>query len=600
MGLKGPIVLSVLLAMLVPYLVNAQTEQGFTVTSVSLTNILHPGQTADQTQWLINIVLNGGGQNIVGTLDNSTINYQGLTSSYPLQISGTTNPERAFYVISNTNPTPIYQFSAQTENGTLGLTFGLVSSYTSAPSCPQTSSSGGTFISERDVEISGLATGHVPTISRVCVYEQIIGYESQVSATPDIESSSTIQLSANNKQELLNINYSQQSATSSDNLVQVNWVGSLVTGNSAPGGNLYVAISNPQQNQWNAQSQSAYSSYTTSFTGVQAQYTSSSTPYTLQTLPSLCSYLGQGANLTSQSPASISTCLLNNIIQPTFATTNQQSQGLLSTSVQIGNSQPTFSQNNGQSTFVITLNNNFVNNQDVTLRVNGSFIGVVIPEGIPKILSAIAPPFNSGNNGTIIVNVQNIGNAQGSFYTTLNNCAGISTTSSPKYSINAGQSQQITIPIYTSSATQVINEECNVSVIDYNGGGSTSTMVNIQSKPANQCQPNTSTVEGDYICPCVSVNGVYQTATGSQCTTCPYGVISNNNGYSCASPPPTVNKSSNTQVDLVSTGVNVVQTIVSASSFVSCTPYVGNILDSILPGITTVANIITSLSGNSC
>lgn len=515
--------------------VSAQSFQGFTVTSVSLSNILHPGQSSSQTQWLINIVLNNGGQSLVGTLGNSTINYQGLTSIYPLQISGTTNPEKAVYIISNTNPTAVYQYYAVGENGTLGLTFGLISSYTSAPLCNDNSS----FVGERDIDISGLVTGHTPTISRICVYRQVVGYESQISSNPNIQSSSTLQLTANGKQENLNINYSQQSATSSDGLVQANWVGSLVTGNSAPGGNLYVAISNPQQNQWNMQSQSAYSTYTTSLSETQGEY-ASTTPYTLQTLPQQCLYLGQNANLSSQSPTQITTCILNNVVQPTFATTDSQASGLLSSSVQIGNSQPQLTQNNGQSAFVITLNNDFVNNQDVVLRVNGSFIGVVIPEGTPEIISATSSPFNSGNNGTIIVNVKNVGTAQGAFYTSLSNCAGITTTSSPKYSVPAGQSQQISIPIYTSSATQIINEQCNVTVTDYNGGGSSSTLVNVQAKPANQCTPSTQSVQGDYICPCVSVNGVYQTGTGSACTYCPYGVIQNSGSYRCAAAPPTI------------------------------------------------------------
>lgn len=516
-------------------LVNAQSEQGFTVTSVSLTNVLHPGQSSSQTQWLINIALNGGGQSLVGTLGNSTINYQGLTSVYPLQISGTTNPEKAVYIISNTNPTAVYQYYAVGENGTLGLTFGLISSYTSAPLCNDNSS----FVGEQDVDISGLATGHVPTISRICVYRQVIGYASQISSNPNIQSSSTLQLTANGKQETLNVNYSQQSATSFDGLVQANWVGSLVTGNSAPGGNLYVAISNPQQSQWNVQSQSAYSTYTTSLSETQGEYMSA-TSYTLQTLPQKCLYLGQNANLSSETPTLIATCLLNNVVQPTFAITNSQASSLLASSIQIGDSQPELTQNNGQSAFVITLNNNFVNNQDIVLKVNGSFIGVVIPEGTPKIISATASPFNSGNNGTIIVNVKNIGNAQGSFYTSLNNCAGITTISSPKYLVSSGQSQQISIPIYTSSATQAINEQCNVTVTDYNGGGSSSALVNVQAKPANQCTPNTQSVQGDYICPCVSVNGVYRTGTGSACTYCPHGVIQNNGSYTCASTPPTI------------------------------------------------------------
>lgn len=526
------LVLSLTFLMLTPFAV-ASNEQGFTVTSVSLSNILHPGQSASQTQWLITVVLNGGGQGLVGNLGNSTVNYQGFTSLYPLQISGSTNPEKASYQIYNTAPTPIYKFSALAENGTLGLIFGQIDSHTNAPFCPL-SYAGGTLFGEKDVNIENLLSGAVPTISRTCIYQQIVGYEAGIGSTPNIQSSSTLYLTANGKTEALNISYNQQSATSTDGLVQANWVGSLVTGNAAPSANIYVAINNPKQNQWNVQTESTYNTYVSSYSTAQSQL-SSTAMISLQALPQPCSSLEQ--NLTSQSPVQISQCMLNNFVMPKFATDNQESETLLSTSVKIGNNQAQFSQNNGQSSFVTTLNNTFVNNQQIVLRINGSFIGVVVPEGTPKIISASASPFNSGNNGTIVVSVENIGTAQGTFYTSLTSCAGITTASSNKYSVNPGQSQQIYIQIYTSNATQVINEMCNVTVTDYNGGGSSSTLVNVRSKPANECQPGVSTVEGDYICPCINTNGVYTTGTGSQCTNCQYGVIQNNGVYTCANAP---------------------------------------------------------------
>ena len=538
------LVITALLAILVIPLVHADTEQGFTVTSVSLANILHPGQSASQTQWLITVVLNGGGQSLVGSLGNSTINYQGFTSAYPLQLSGSTNPEQAFYQIYNTNPTPIYSYSAQSEIGSLSTLLGVVTGATAAPNCPQSMQSGsytGTYVSEKDFDTQGWLYG-ATIIDRVCIYQNIVGYEALISGTPNIQSSSTLLLTANGKQELLNISYSQQSATSPDGLVQANWVGSLVTGNAAPGGNLYVAISNPQQNTWNVQSASSYTAYSTGLSSTQSQL--SPATYTPTSIPSTCFSIAQ--NITTLTPTNVGNCLLNNIVAPEFATNNQYAQTLLSSGVQIGNSQTQYTSNyNDQSAFVVTLNNNFVNNQEVTLRINGAFIGVVIPEGTPKIISATSSPFNSGNNGTIIVNVENVGTAQGSFYTSLSNCSGITTTSSTKYAVSPGQTQQINVPIYTSGATQTINEQCTVTVTDYNGGGSSSSIVNVQAKPANQCNPNTSLVEGDYICPCTNVNGVYQTATGNQCTSCPYGVIQNNGAYSCASKPTGGNVSTN-------------------------------------------------------
>ncbi len=511
----------------------ADTEQGFTVTSVSLTNILHPGDSASQTQWLVTLVLNGGGQSLVGSLTNSTINYQGLTSAYPLQISGSTNPEKAFYVISNSNPSPIYKFAAVEEVGSLSTPLGVVTGATSAPDCPQ-SQSGWTYISEKDFVTTGLWLGNNDVaIARTCIYETLVGNEAQISGTPNIQSSSILSLTSNGNQQSLNIDYSQQSATSSDGSIQANWVGSLVTGNAAPGGNLYVAINNPNTQSWNVQSESSYNAYSTMF--AQTQSLLATQTYAQSSLPPVCLNLVQ--SITSQTPNIIADCMLNNIVNPAFATNNQEAQALISSSTTIGDLTAQFTSNyNGKNAFVISLDNSFVNNQEITLRLNGAFIGVVIPEGTPKIISSTSSPFNSGNNGTIQVTVENLGNAVGSFYASLSNCNGIATQSSAKYSVSAGQTQEIDIPIYTSDATQVINDQCTVTVTDYNGGGSDSAQVNVQSKPANQCTPNEMTVQGNYICPCVNNNGVYDIATGNQCTSGPYGVISNIGGYTCASP----------------------------------------------------------------
>lgn len=98
---------------------------------------------------------------------------------------------------------------------------------------------------------------------------------------------------------------------------------------------------------------------------------------------------------------------------------------------------------------------------------------------MPKILSATSSPFNSGGNGTIEVNVENIGNSSGSFNPQLSNCGGVSTQSQPNYAVAAGQQQEITIPIYSTGANANLTEQCTVTVTDANGGGSSSYQVNL-------------------------------------------------------------------------------------------------------------------------
>lgn len=525
---------SIILVVMSANIANADSSQGFTVTSVSLTNILHPGQPASQTQWLITTSLNGGGQSLVGTLGNSTVKYQGLTSAYPLQLSGSTDPETAFYIINNQQPNGVYTYTTIVENGTIS-NIGLSTTTYAAPPCPS-----GTHW-EEDFNIQnlllGTTQGNPIPVSRVCIVPQEIATEAPISSTPNIQFSSHFTLSANGRQERLDLSYSNQSATSPDGLVQANWVGSLVTGSAAPDGSQYIAISNLQSNTWTVQTTTSWNNWNNDNSRL------SFTSVTPSSIPSSCS---PGSAYHTAWAVNVANCLNYLIQNQQLNQVNGEASGLLN-NVQISNLPTTFVSHQGQQTFSVPLNNYFVTNPVVTLRINGSFIGVVIPQGVPKILSATSQPFNSGNNGTIIVQVQNIGNAQGAFYFSLSSCSGISTISSSKYAVAQGSTQEIGIPIFTSGINQTINEQCTVTITDYNGGGSNSTLVNVIAKPSNQCTPNSQVIQGSSVCACVNTNGVYKPG---QCQTCPYGVVSSNGQYVCATPPSTIPSNSSSGLNL--------------------------------------------------
>ena len=490
-------------------------------------------------------------------------------------------------------------------NGTASNFLGGLQSATNATACPS-SYNGGSKYGEEDFDLysSGYTSSHVTyTSARICLYEKLIATEASLPSSPDTQFSAPFTITANGQQETLNIsNVGSQSATSSDGKVQINWVGSLVTGNQAPDGSQYVAISNAQSNNWVIQTLDTYQSFSSS---QQSALNLNGQTYTSSTnggsnLLSSCS--GITIAFTTSYINNVANCL-NNAAQNQFSNVNQDAQSLLSGGTFIGDlsSQVTTYQN--QPAFVVTLPSYFTTtNPLITLRISGSFIGVVIPEGTPKIISVTSSPFNSGNNGTINVQVENVGNSQGAFYTSLSNCGGISTSSSNKYAVSPGQTQAISIPIFTSSFNQSINEQCTVTVTDYNGGGSDSAQVNVVAKQANQCTPNAQVVSGSQICSCSNVNGIYEP---SSCITCQNGVVSSNGQYVCAKAFVS-NETSNVSTSLNTGNLNsfagssVVQSVVGASTFISCTPFVGDALNSFLPGVTTVADIISSLSGNSC
>jgi len=511
-------------------------SQGFIVASVSLSNILHPGESATNVQWLVQISLNGGGQSLVGTLDKSEINYQGLTSVYPLQISGSTDPEQAFYVINNNQPQPVTAYTTSIQKGTLTASCILTVCHytaTAASSCPSNSIGEWKMVVPANGYFGGISSDTV--VGRLCFVSQQIGVKAAIPSTPNIQFSSHLNLLANGKQEKLDLSYNQQSATSSGGLVQANWVGSLVTGNAPPNGGDYVAIGSPQGSNWIVKSAVDFDSYKTASNNfvLTQQYSADSVPAqcgSSVTFPS-------GAILGDQNLQpyidSYMTCL-QTLAQNQYSMANQLANNLVINGVGIGSRPAQLSSQNGQPAFVVDIKDYFVTNPVLILRFRGDFLGVVIPLGKPKILSVTSDCFNSGDQGTIKLTVQNIGNAEGSFYPDLSDCKMISSQSPPKYSVGAGQTQNIDIPIFTTGANSNIKQSCNVKVTDYNGGGSDTAQVSVCIKEANQCDPNKPVLQGKSICPCKNVDGTYKPATGSECTYCENGIVADESGtYVC-------------------------------------------------------------------
>ncbi|MDE1824845.1 MAG: hypothetical protein KGH61_04155 [Candidatus Micrarchaeota archaeon] len=548
MNNRYALLISFLILSLIPTF-QAQTGQGFIITGVSLSNILHPGQSSSQTQWIVTASLNGGGQSLVGTLTNQTINYQGYTSVYPLQISANTSQENAFYLVNNNQPQQIYKFSSLMENGTASNFLGAFQGATLAPICP-TTSNGWTNYGEEDFDMysSGITgTRQTYTVARICLYYHLIGIEASISSSPNTQFSSHFLLSANGQQELLNVsNIGSQSATSTDGKVQINWVGSLVTGNAAPDGSQYVAINDQNSSIWGIQTQNTYQSYKTA---EQTALNLNGQNYQASTsggsiLPSSCSSLS--VVFSTEYILETANCL-NTLVQNQFTSVNQEASGLWSGGSSIGGLAAEYKNYQNQPAFLVTLPSYFTTtNPLITLRITGSFIGVVIPEGTPKILSVTSSPFNSGGNGTIKIEVENIGNAEGSFNPSLSNsCQDISTQSQPNYAVSSGQTQEIDIPIYSTGTNENISEQCNVTVADINGGGSSSAEVVISMKPANECTQGQEVVQGSLICSCVSLNEVYVVGTGNECQSCQYGVVYKNGAPICATNPLPTNEIEN-------------------------------------------------------
>ena len=236
--------------------------------------------------------------------------------------------------------------------------------------------------------------------------------------------------------------------------------------------------------------------------------------------------------------------------QNKYSQSNQNANNLLTNSQNIGGNPTEFTQVNGQTAFKVPISNYFVTNPVVMLRLSGSYIGVVIPLGKPKIISASSDCFNSGQSGTIKVNVQNVGNVDGSFYSSLINCPGMDIQSQSKISVKAGETSEMDIQV-SSSGAQDISQSCVINVTDYNGGGSDTTSVNLCMKTAEICTPNQEFTDGNVIKKCSS-DGKSVTILN----TCQYGTKTNSDGtIVCATQGGSIGQSSNNGVTGAAIGI---------------------------------------------
>lgn len=563
---------------LVISLINAQST-GFTVQSVSLTNILHPGQqqNASQTQWLINVVANGGGQSteFSSSISNSSVgqscsNCQGDTPASTLTISGTENPEIETYPIEQTEGS-LVQYDYYAEIGYLSASQGFFSStFNATPSnpCPGSdpNQAGYVYSNEWDYAVptsSSTFFGLISqenytgtTVIRICIYSKKQGTVNQLDTSPYLKFSTTLTFSNSNGQtETLSLNSANQSGTAqtSDGYVYVDWPGSLVTGNPTTYSQGEVAVDNYQSQSWVISSSTDYQTYESDSVRAldllnpnnnQVTTFENNTLSNLQCTGLARTLLPSQYNYTNTALGALTNCMIAKV-ESDYNNNNNDVQGLLNGGSSLSGYPAQFN-SGSQPSFSISIPDYFVTNPELDLRVSGTFLGVVIPLGKPQILSISSTPFKSGGNGTITLNVQNIGSGTGTFYYSLNSCNGITAPTSSHYSVAPNNNQEISIPIQATSANQTISESCTVTVTDYNGGGSDSAQVSISVSPPNQCTPNSQVVQGSSICPCVEENGLWKISTS--CTVCSNGVLTNGTSDYCESPPQVVSNKNNNNI----------------------------------------------------
>jgi hypothetical protein len=486
---------------------------GFTVTSVSTSDIFTKTTEPSSVYWIVNTQFNGGGQSIVGIVDPDTVkNFMGgkAYTTQPLSIQVNSVNEQVDYEVVNEG-VPIYKYSIETYQGYKDCPLGLCYYYADADPCP----SGTNW----DIPLGRSTFGKIKT--RYCITKTQVGTKG-VYNNPTIGFNAKIKVAVGSKSKESTIcsgstTSCEGSSVSFGDLGVATWSGSLVTGESPPNQNNYVAINSFYSNKWQIASRSKFDSYYPKISVSDA----SLTEYTY-TLPEQYTTDEQISQAGQKIVAAVSP-------------TNQAADVLLNEDTSFTTSQfSTKDDNTGKVS--VTLKRSLTS-PNVVFRIRADWLGIYIPSGKPQILSVTSDKFQSGETGTVSVRVQNIGDAQGSFSALLVDCDPFIVSSSAqtaRKTLQSGDIDTIEISINGGTVAQDLSKSCSVKVYDVNDPSVSDTKsLSLQMENPKICAPGTLYAEGNLIKKCNKDGSAIDTIE-----TCQYGVIDDGHGgFNCAPAP---------------------------------------------------------------
>ncbi|MEK6833097.1 MAG: hypothetical protein AABY32_03545 [Nanoarchaeota archaeon] len=451
-------------------------SNGFTVTSVSTSSVVTKTTNPTTVYWIINTQLNGGGQSIAGTIDPSTIkSFMGgkLYTKQSLSINIDSVNENVFYDVINEG-VPIYKYRLQTFDAPQSCALGICVITADPQLCP----TGTNWNIPLGNSLFQFAK------KRYCITKEQVGVKG-VYNNPLIGFNAKIKLGVGNlfKEKTIcsaSTSGCDGSSVSFDDVGVASWTGSLVTGEPAPNQDNFISIKRLDSNRWQIARKSTFDSYLPQATVTDSQLT-------------------QFMTLFSGYDVIVGDQQINNLLTPV----NQASDILLAEDTSFTSSPFTKDSNTGKVT--ITLQRSLTS-PNIVFRIRADWIGIVIPSGTPKILKINADKFASGEQGNINVQVQNVGDVEGTFSATLINCEPfIQTTSaqSSRKTIKAGDIDVIQILVSGGSISDDITKSCSVKVYDVNDPSSeTTSSFSLELGEAKACVPEKTFADGNIIKKC--------------------------------------------------------------------------------------------------
>lgn len=499
---------------------------GLTVLSVSLLNAPKEGQTPEQagTIYRISTSFNGGSDKIIGTITTDEIKsfVQQYDVSYPIQIEGSSFSEEAVYAILNQNPSPIYNFAIDSvQYGTmkpktfLGVTYGY--EITEATACPKTDYPNlYGFITYKDKNYVTL---------RVCIIKSHIGQYSPLELSK-ITFDGKLKVTIAGETTESSITSDTRVVNFENGKVTARWSGSLITGNQPPDSGNYYATLADGASSWSSllksRVDSSIDSWAPAFKSLDD--TLSSTALTL--IP------GCDNKLTKPEDIQIIGDCAKTYYQGLINPVNTKASTVLTSGDLIGSGSRYIS--NPSPRFAIPISSYFITSPQIIFDVKASWLGVIIPEGKPKILgvTALKESFDSGDKNQYTISVQNIGTGDDSFFVDLLTCKGVdSAFVNDNVAIKKGQTGSLVFTIISDGSNEQLSETCNGKVTAFGSGQSASFSYKVKMEPAAQCLPEGSyKIIGQiiYVCKDKKLEKV---------ESCSYGIVIVNDVPKCQAKP---------------------------------------------------------------
>jgi hypothetical protein len=507
----------ILIVFLILFPVVEAQAQGFTVTSVSTSDVITKKTDPATVWWLINTQLNGGGQSITGSIEPSTIkNFMGgkIYTTQTLSLGVDSLNEQVFYDVINEG-TPIYRYKLETFYGGQTCVLG-VCAYTADPvPC--------SLNVNWDIPLGKSIGGYAK--KRYCITKEQKGVKG-VYNNPVIGFKAKIRLSVGSsiKEKTIcsgSTSGCDGSSVSFDDVGVATWSGSLITGEPAPNQNNFVAIKKLSSNGWQIARKSTFESYL---------------PHPANTDTSLNSFKNLYSNEKDEIKADTE---IYNAITPA----NQASDSLLNEDTSFTYSPFNKDSNTGKVT--VTLQRSLTS-PNVVFRIRADWIGIFIPSGLPKINGITADKFASGETGTVNVQIQNIGEAAGTFSAMLLNCDPfIQSTSSQtsRKTLQPGDADTIPISVSSGTISENLIKACSVKVYDINDPSiEVTSSVTLQLEKAKVCIPDKMFANGNIINKCSKDGSTLEIVEN-----CKYGVVSDGKGGFDCLPEPVVDKAKVTE-----------------------------------------------------